>query len=499
MLSNLITGFEVATLGTNLLVCLGGALIGTFIGVLPGLGPVATIAMLMPITFYLDPTAALIMLAGIYYGAQYGGSTTSILLNMPGESSSVVTCLDGYAMARKGRAGAAISVAALSSFVAGCIGTLIIASLSPVLARFALVFGPAEQFSLMLLGLVGAAFLASGSVMKSLAMLAVGLLLGFVGMDIHTGQQRFTFGQVEWMEGLPFVPVVMGLFGISEVIATAADPERRGAVIRTRFRELLPTRDELRRSAFPALRGTALGSIFGILPGTGAAISSFASYALEKRISRTPDQFGTGLVEGVSGPEAANNAAAQTSFIPLLTLGIPTGPVMALMLGALMIHGIQPGPMVMAERPELVWGLIASMWIGNLMLLVINLPMVGLWTRFLAVPYRILCPGILLFCCIGVYTVNGSFLDIGVMALFGIIGVLLRAYDFQAVPLILAFVLGPQLEENLRRALQLSDGNPATFLERPISLSLLTITVALAVTMMLPRLRKVVEQQESSS
>jgi TctA family transporter len=458
------------------------------IGVLPGLGPLATIAMLLPITFYLPTAPALIMLAGIYYGAQYGGSTTAILVNLPGESASVVTCLDGYQMARRGRAGAALTIAALASLFAGCVATLVIAVASPPLSELALSFLAAEYFSLMLLGLVGSVVLARGSLVKATAMVVLGLLLGLVGTDVNSGFERFSFGLPHLSEGIGFVPVAMGLFGVAEILVNLERREERsvGAIVGSFW----PTRAEVRAAAPAVVRGTALGSVLGVLPGGGALLSSFAAYSLEKKIARDPSRFGRGAVEGVASPEAANNAGAQTSFIPLLTLGIPSNPVMALMIGAMMIKGIAPGPQVMTEQAELFWGIVASMWVGNLMLVIINLPLIGLWIRLLSVPYRLLYPSILLLCGIGVYTINNSAFEVGATAFFGVLGYLFWKLDCEPAPLILGMILGPLMEENLRRALVLSGGDPLVFLERPISLSLLLGALALVALFAMPNLRR---------
>jgi TctA family transporter len=484
----LILGFGVAMTPGNLFWCLLGALLGTLIGVLPGIGPVATIAMLLPITFSLAPVSALIMLAGIYYGAQYGGSTTAILVNMPGESSSVVTCLDGHAMARRGRAGAALAVAALASFLAGCFSTLVVAVASPAMVRFAQLFGAAEYFSLMVFGLVAAIVLAHGSVAKAVAMTVLGLVLGLVGTDVNSGTQRFVFGIQELSDGIGFVPLAMGLFAIAEIAVQLESHFVRGssAAIGT----LWPTREEMREAAPAAVRGTLIGSILGVLPGGGALLSSFAAYTFEKKLARDPSRFGKGAVGGVAAPEAANNAGAQTSFIPMLALGIPPNAVMALMIGAMAIHGIVPGPQVMVREPALFWGLIASMWIGNLMLVVINLPLVGLWVALLRVPYRILYPAILVFCCIGVYGLNNSSFEVLLTLGFGALGYVFVKLGCEPAPLLLGFILGPMMEENLRRAMRLSRGDPAIFVERPISLGLLLLALALLVAVLAPAVRK---------
>lgn len=489
LFNHLILGFGVAVTPLNLAYCLFGVTLGTLIGVLPGIGPIATIAMLLPFTFNLPPVSALIMLAGIYYGAQYGGSTTSILVNLPGEASSIVTCLDGYAMARQGRAGPALSIAALGSFFAGCVGTMVVFLFGPPLAELAFKFGPAEYFSMMLLGLVAAAALAQGSLLKAFAMVLLGLLLGLVGTDINTGISRFTFGISELSDGIGFVAVAIGLFGFAEIIANLELKERR-EVYTTNVGQLMPTRADLKASWKAALRGTAVGSLFGILPGTGPVISSFASYTLEKRLAANPSRFGRGAIEGVAGPESANNAAAQTSFIPLLTLGIPPNGVMALMLGAMMIHGIAPGPQVVNERPELFWGVIASMWIGNLMLVLLNLPLIGIWVRLLTVPYRMLYPAILLFCCIGLFSLNNSPFEVALAAGFGLLGYVFIKLHCEPAPFLLGFVLGPMMEENLRRAMLLSRGSPTVFFTSPISLAMLLAAVILLLLIVGPQLRK---------
>jgi putative tricarboxylic transport membrane protein len=492
LLHNLIFGFGVSLTLQNVLFCCVGVMIGTLVGVLPGIGPIAALAMLLPTTFYLAPIPALIMLAGIYYGAQYGGSTTAILVNMPGESSSVVTCLDGYQMARKGRAGAALTIAALGSLFAGTVATLLIAVASPPLSRLALKFLAAEYFSLMVLGLVGSIVLAHGSLLKAVGMVFLGLLLGLVGTDVNSGRERYTFDLPTLGDGIGFVVVAMGLFGLAEILANLEKREERkvDAVVG----RLMPTREEFRRSWPAVLRGTTLGSILGVLPGGGALLASFGAYAFEKKVSRDPAKFGKGAVEGVAAPESANNAGAQTSFIPLLTLGIPGNPVMALMIGAMMIQGIAPGPQVMTQQPELFWGIITSMWIGNLMLVIINLPLIGIWVRLLKVPYRLLFPSILLFCAIGVYSLNNSVFEVALTALFGILGYVFYKLGCEPAPLVLGFILGPLMEENLRRALLLSRGDPLVFVQRPISLVLLLMAVALLLLVVLPAFRKTREE-----
>jgi len=491
--SNLLLGFSVAVTPIHLLYALIGVMLGTLIGVLPGVGPVATIAMLLPITFNLSPIAALIMLAGIYYGAQYGGSTTAILVNLPGESASVVTCLDGYQMARQGRAGPALATAALGSFFAGCVATLVIATAAPPLAEVALKFGPSEYFSLMVLGLVAATVLAHGSLLKAIAMVVFGLLLGLIGTDVNSGVLRFTFGIAELSDGIGFVVVAMGMFGIAEIVANL---ELKGSreVFTGKVKNLMPTKEDFKRAWAPVLRGTALGSFLGILPGGGAILSAFGSYTVEKKISKHPEQFGKGAIEGVAGPEAANNAGAQTSFIPMLTLGIPGNAVMALMIGALMIQGIAPGPQVMTEKPELFWGLIASMWIGNLMLVVLNLPLIGMWIKLLTVPYRFLYPSILVFMAVGVFSLSNNPWDVLVMAVFGLLGYVCMKLECEPAPMILGFILGPLMEENLRRAMLLSRGDPTVFITKPISAGFIIASVILLVIVALPALRKKREQ-----
>ena len=489
LLANLSLGFAVALTLQNLAYCFLGVTLGTLIGVLPGIGPVATIAMLLPITFNLPPESALIMLAGIYYGAQYGGSTSAILVNMPGEASSVVTAMEGYQMARQGRAGPALSIAAIGSFFAGCVGTLLIAAFAPPLAALAFKFGPPERFSLYVLGLVAAVVLAHGSLIKALAMISLGLLLGIIGTDVTSGTQRYTFGIPNLSDGIGFAIVAMGMFGIAEIIRSLESVAKR-EVFTSNVTGLWPTRDDLRASWKAILRGTGLGSLLGILPGGTAILGSFASYMLEKRLAGPSSKFGKGAIEGVAGPEAANNAAAQTSFIPMLTLGIPSNPVMALMVGAMIIQGIQPGPQVMTQRPELFWGMIASMWVGNVMLVLLNLPLIGIWVRLLKVPYHLLYPAILLFCCIGVYSLNNSVMDVMLAALFGLIGYVFIKLDCEPAPLLLAFVLGPMMEEELRRSVNTARGDWMVFLNRPLSLSLLLVAAVLLLIIVAPNIRK---------
>jgi putative tricarboxylic transport membrane protein len=489
LIANLSLGFSVALGLQNLGLAFVGCLVGTLIGVLPGVGPVATIAMLLPVTFSLDPTGALIMLAGIYYGAQYGGSTTAILVNIPGEATSVVTALDGHAMARRGRAGAALGIAAIGSFFAGTVATMLIAALGAPLTKAALLFGPTEYFSLMVMGLIFAVVLAGGSIVKALAMIMLGLLLSTVGTDLETGDQRMTFGQPFLWDGIDFAVLAMGVFGIAEILRNLGQPEDRD-LVRATIGRLLPSRQEMRQSLAPILRGTLLGSAFGILPGNGAILAPFASYAMEKKLADDPSRFGKGAIEAVAGPESANNAGAQTSFIPLLTLGIPANAVMALMVGAMTIQGIIPGPQVMTGNPSLFWGMIASMWIGNLMLLVINLPLVGLWVKLLQVPYRLLFPAILVFCCIGIYSINAQVTDVLFIGLFGLAGFILIRCGFEPAPMLLGFVLGKLMEENLRRALILSRGSLTTFVTEPISAGLLAVSFILLAVAIVPNIRR---------
>ncbi len=490
LFDNLALGFATASTLWNLLFCLIGVLLGTLIGVLPGIGATATIAMLLPITFQIgDPVSSLIMLSGIYYGAQYGGSTTAILINMPGESSSAVTAIDGYQMARNGRAGAALAIAAIGSFFAGTVSTFLVALFAPPLTAIALQFGAAEYFSLMIVGLVSSIALAHGSIVKALAMVVLGLLLGLVGTDIYSGTPRFTLGIREYADGLNFVAVAVGVFGVAEILRNLENEHERHVMI-TKVSGLMPTREDFRRMMAPILRGTAIGSALGILPGGGAILAAFASYTVEKRVSDRPEEFGKGAIAGVAGPELANNAGAQTSFIPMLTLGIPANPVMALMIGAMIIQGIVPGPNVATEQPALFWGIIASMWIGNLMLIILNLPLIGLWVKLLTVPYYVLFPIIMAFCSIGVYSVNSNAFDLFAVAFFGLVGYVLVKLRCEPAPLLLGFVLGPLLEENLRRAMILSRGDPTTFVTRPISALLLAVAVLVLVVVFLPSVKR---------
>ena len=491
LINNLSIGFSAAFTVQNLIYAFIGCLLGTLIGVLPGIGPVATIAMLLPATYKLQPLAALIMLAGIYYGAQYGGSTTAILVNLPGESSSVVTTIDGYQMARQGRAGPALAAAGLGSFFAGCVGTLILAAFAAPLTEVAFKFGPAEYFSLMILGLVGAVVLASGSLVKAVGMIVLGLLLGIVGTDVNSGVARFSFDVPELTDGIGFIVIAMGVFGYGEIILNLSKTEDQRQVFTAEVQGLWPTAEDFKRMAPAILRGTALGSALGILPGGGALLSAFAAYTIEKKIKLKPGEvtFGKGNIRGVAGPEAANNAGAQTSFIPLLTLGIPPNAVMALMVGAMTIHNIQPGPQVMTSNPQLFWGLIASMWIGNLMLIILNLPLIGMWIKLLSVPYRWLFPAIVMFCAIGVYSTNNNTFDVWMVALFGVIGYAFLKLGCEPAPLLLGFILGPMMEEYLRRALLLSRGDWSVFVTRPLSAGLLAAAVLMLVVVLLPAVR----------
>jgi len=492
LIEHLGLGLATAITWANLLYCLIGVFVGTLIGVLPGLGPTATIAMLLPVTFTLPPVSALIMLAGIYYGSQYGGSTTSILVNIPGEAASVVTCLDGYQMARQGRAGVALTASAIGSFFAGTFATFLIALFAPGLAAIALKFGPAEYFSLMVLGLVAATVLAQGSLLHAIGMVVLGLLLGLVGTDVTSGSQRFTFEIPELADGIGFVVVAMGMFGLTEITRNLEQTETRS--IMAKITTLMPTKEDWKRMIAPILRGTVIGSAVGILPGSGSILGSFAAYSIEKKVSKNSAQFGKGAIEGVAAPESANNAGAQTSFIPMLTLGIPSNPVMALMIGAMIIQGIQPGPSVITEQPALFWGIIASMWIGNFFLVILNLPLIGIWVRLLMIPYRLLYPGILVFCCIGVFSLKNTEVDVYFMALFGALGYLFSKLDCEPAPMLLAFILGPLMEEYLRRAMLLSRGNPLVFVQRPISAVLIGLAVLAMLAVLLPSFRKTREE-----
>ncbi|MBL8389998.1 MAG: hypothetical protein A2W72_22865 [Burkholderiales bacterium RIFCSPLOWO2_12_67_14] len=492
LINNLALGFGVAFTLQNLVYAFIGCLLGTLIGVLPGIGPLATIAMLLPATYGLPPVAALIMLAGIYYGAQYGGSTTAILVNLPGESSSVVTVIDGYQMARKGRAGPALAAAGLGSFFAGCVGTLILAGFAAPLTELALEFGPAEYFSLMIVGLIGAVVLASGSLLKALAMIVLGLLLGLVGTDVNSGVARYSFDIPELTDGISFLAIAMGVFGYGEIIQNLSHPDEKREVFTGKVNGIMPTAEDFKNMIPAVLRGTALGSALGILPGGGALLSAFTAYTIEKKTKLKPGEvpFGQGNIRGVAAPESANNAGSQTSFIPLLTLGIPPNAVMALMVGAMTIHNIQPGPQVMTSNPELFWGLIASMWIGNLMLVVLNLPLIGIWIKLLTVPYKWLFPAIVLFCAIGVYSTNNNSFDIWMVALFGLIGYGFIKLGCEPAPLLLGLILGPMMEEYLRRALLISRGDWSVFVTRPLSASLLVVAAILLAVVLMPSVKK---------
>jgi TctA family transporter len=489
LIANLGLGIDVALTPVNIFYCFVGVLLGTLVGVLPGIGPTGTVAILLPITFTFEPVTALIMLAGIYYGAQYGGSTSAILINLPGESSSAITAIDGHQMARQGRAGPALATAAIGSFFAGTVATLLLAMAAPPLARVALQFGSAEYFSLIVLGLVASVALAHGSIVKALAMIVLGLLLGMVGQDLYSGQPRFTFGFFELYSGINFVSLAVGVFGVAEILRNLEDEKTRTLLVK-KVSNLWLTKDEMRRIVRPILRGTGLGSVLGVLPGGGHVLAAFASYSLEKKLSRNESEFGHGAIEGVAAPESANNAAAQTSFIPLLTLGIPAHPVMALMIGAFIIHGITPGPNVVTDEAALFWGLIVSMWVGNLLLIVLNLPLIGLWVKMLTIPYRWLFPTIISFACIGTYSIGSNAFDIYAIAVLGLIGYVLIKLDCEPAPLLLGFVLGPLLEEHLRRAMIISRGDPMTFIERPISAALLAVAAIAIVLSLLPAIRR---------
>ncbi len=489
LIQNLGLGLATAAQPANLMFCFIGALLGTAVGVLPGVGPLATIAMLLPITFKVSPEASIIMLAGIYYGAQYGGSTTAILINLPGEASSAVTAIDGYQMARRGRAGVALAIAALGSFAAGTIATALIAAFAAPMTTLALTFGPVEYFALMTLGLVASITLATGPVEKALAMILIGLLLGAVGTDLYSGAARFTLGLEGLADGIPIVAFGAGVYGIAEILHQLERELSRQLVVK-RISNLLPSLADLKAAAMPVLRGTALGSLLGVIPGGGPLLAAFGSYAIEKKLSRQPEQFGKGAIEGVAGPESANNAGAQTSFIPMLTLGIPSNPIMALMIGAMVIQGIAPGPDFMSKQPALFWGVIASMWLGNLMLLVLNLPLVGLWVRLLTVPQHALFPAIIVFASVGVYSVNGNVFDLYVMVLFGFVGYLLTRLGFEPAPLLLGFVLGPMIEEYFRRAMVISQGDALVFLQKPVSAVMLAIAAVMLVLTLLPAIAR---------
>ena len=488
LVNSMALGLSVALQPVNLLYCFAGVFIGTLVGVLPGIGPVAAMSLLLPVTFSAPPEAGIIMLAGIYYGSMYGGSTTAILVNIPGEAASVVTCLDGHQMARQGRAGPALGIAAIGSFIAGTLAVVGLMLVAPTLARWAVKFGPAEYFSLMVLGLSVLTYLSHGSLLKALIMACFGLILGLIGIDSINAAPRLTFDRMELVDGVGLVPIVMGLFGIAEILSNI---ERRISrdIFAQRITGLMPTRQDWKESAGPLARGSLLGFVLGILPGGGAVISSFISYALEKRLSKTPEKFGKGAIAGVAGPEAANNAAAGSGFIPLLTLGIPPNVVLALLLGAFVVHGLQPGPLLMLQNPNIFWGIVASMYIGNVMLLILNLPLIGMWVQVLKVPYKILFPMILLFCLIGVYSLSNSIFDIYVMIVFGVLGYLMRKLGYEPAPLVLAFVLGPMMENNLRKALIISDGSFWIFIDSKLSLACLALAALLLATAIIPLMR----------
>ncbi|WP_050405680.1 tripartite tricarboxylate transporter permease [Bradyrhizobium embrapense] len=488
-LVNVAHGLGVALLPVNLLYCFIGVFIGTLVGVLPGIGPISAMSLLLPVTLSGTPESGIIMMAGIYYGSMYGGSTTSILVNIPGEAASVVTCIDGHQMAKQGRAGPALGISAFGSFIAGTFSLVALMLVAPSLASVAIAFGPAEYFGLMVLGLVVLTFLTQGSMAKALLMACIGVVLGLVGLDSITAQPRLTFGRIELIDGIGLVPVVMGLFGVAEVLLNTEQAIKRD-IIKTKITQLLPSKEDWKASGGPVARGTVLGFFLGILPGGGAVVASFASYALEKRLSKHPERFGHGAIEGVAGPESANNSAAGGAFIPLMTLGIPPNVVMALLLGAFVIHGLQPGPLMISQNPTLFWGIVASMYIGNLMLLVLNLPMIGMWVQLLRLPYNVLFPLIILFTIIGVYCSSNNVFDVHVMIAFGVIGYFMRKLGYEPAPLVLAFVLGPMLENNLRKSLILSQGDLMTFVERPISAICLAFALALLVGPLLPSLRR---------
>jgi putative tricarboxylic transport membrane protein len=489
LLNHILLGAQVLFTPVNIFFCFIGVLMGTLVGVLPGLGPTAAIALLLPNTFHVSPVTAIIMLAGIYYGAMYGGSTTSILVNIPGEAASVITCLDGYQMALKGRAGVALGIAAFGSFIAGTISVIGLMLVAPPLAKFALAFGTPEYFSLMLMGIVILIYLASGSILKALMMAVFGLLLGTIGMDSISATQRLTFGLLELSDGIGLIPAIMGLFGVAEVIANV-EQEIKREVIATKVKNLLPNLQDWKDSFWPIIRGGILGFFIGILPGPAPVISAFSSYAIEKKLSKHPEKFGTGMIQGVAGPEAANNAATGGAFIPLFTLGIPANSVIAILLGAFMIHGIQPGPMLIDKYPDLFWGTIMSMYLGNAMLLVLNLPLIGLWVKVLKVPYPILFPLILLFCLVGVFSLNYSKVEVALMIGFGVFGYLARKFQFEMAPLVLALVIGPMMENNLRLSLVISQGNPWIFIEKPISAIFIFVSLALLISPFIPWIGK---------
>jgi putative tricarboxylic transport membrane protein len=484
-LANLNLAFSIIFQPANLLYCFVGVLVGTLVGVLPGIGPPAAIALLLPSTVHMNPVAGIIMLAGIYYGTMYGGSTTSILVNIPGEAASVVTCLDGYQMARQGRAGPALGISAFGSFIAGTLATLTIMLLAPPLAKFALKFGPPEYFALMLLGLTLVTSLGSGSMIKSLMMASVGIFIGTIGTDIVTGDERFTYGSYTLMDGIGLIPVIMGLFGIPEVMVNIEQSLKR-EIYQTRIANLLPTLKDWKNSIMAILRGSFLGFFVGVLPGGGPLIASLVAYSAERKFSKHPEKFGTGMIEGVAAPEAANNAASQGAFIPLLSLGVPGNATMAILMGALLIYGVKPGPFLIHRNPDLFWGIIGSMYIGNIMLLVLNLPLIGFWVKLLKIPYSLLFPLVFIFTLLGSYSVNNNIYDVLLMLVFGIVGYLMRKFDYEGAPLILAFVLSPLMEHALRQSLIISHGSFAIFLNRPISLVMLILAAASLASQCIP-------------
>ncbi|WP_341702429.1 tripartite tricarboxylate transporter permease [Ferrovibrio sp.] len=497
-LSNLMLGLQTALSPSALLFCFIGVTVGTFVGALPGLGPLAAISLALPITYYLDPTAALIMLAGIFYGTQYGGAIASILLNLPGTATAAVTCIDGYPLARQGKPGLALFTTAISSFFGSSFAILLVMGFAPLIASFALAFGSAEYFSVMILGLVAASTLTVGSPLKGLAMVAFGLAIGLAGTDVDTGMYRFTFGILELSDGFSLVAVAMGLFGVAEILCNIGLPDgERLNHGRISLRSMLPSRKEWRQYWAPATRGAVVGSFVGALPGTGPGIASFMAYALEKKISKTPQRFGHGALEGIASPESANNASAQAAFIPTLSLGIPGDAIMAVLLGAMMIHGITPGPSLISEHPAMFWGLIMSFWIGNILLLILNIPLIGIWVRMLTIPYHLLYPAVLVFICIGVYSADNSVFDVYIVLIFGVIGYFMRRFDYPAAPLLLGFILGPLLEEHFRRALLLGRGDPAVFLERPISLVFVILSLLFLLGSFLPLIRRLAARSEA--
>lgn len=477
--ANIVLGFDTALTPTNIMYCFFGVFLGTFFGVLPGIGSLAAVSMLLPITFYLEPATALVMLAGVYYGAEYGGSTASILLNLPGTPSHAVTCIDGYPMAQQGRAGIALFTTTIASFIGGTVGILALYGFAPLIVQWALAFGPAEYFAILLFGLVAASTVTQDAPAKGLAMVVGGMLLGTIGADIDSGVARFSFGVFELWDGISFIALAMGLFGVSEIMLAITGESRRAVVNKVTFRSMIPTRDDVRRSVLPIVRGSGIGTFFGVLPGIGPSIAAFVGYAIEKRVAKDPSQFGKGAIEGVTSPESANNAAVQAAFIPTLTLGIPGSATMAVMMGALLIHGIAPGPGLMNSEPEIFWGLAASFWIGNVLLLILNIPMIGLWVRLLKIPYVILYPAVLCFICIGVYTVRTSVFDVFLVLLFGLLGYVLRLLRFELAPVLIGFILGPMVEENFKRAMLIFRGDFTRMVDRPISGTLLALTVLL--------------------